>query len=97
MAVPPYLSEREGSALLKVRIQPRAKRNELVGERGGALLARVTAPPVEGRANDALRKLVAKAAGVPASRVEVVGGASARDKLLRLEGLTAAQAGDRLP
>jgi uncharacterized protein len=91
----PYLSERDGSALLKVRLQPRSKRDELVGERAGALLIRVTAPPVEGRANEALRKLVAKVAGLPPSRVQVVSGASARDKLLRLEGLSAAEARER--
>ena len=94
---PPYLSERDGSALVRVRVRPGANRDELVGERAGALLVRVTAPPVDGRANDALRKLVAKAAGVPASRVSLVSGASARDKLLRLEGVSAVQAGERLP
>lgn len=92
-----YLSEREGSALLRVRVQPRARRDEIAGERAGALLVRVTAPPAEGRANDAVRRLVAKVAGIPPSRVVVVQGASARDKLLRLEGLSAAEAARRLP
>ena len=92
-----YLSERDGSALVRVRVQPRAARDELVGERSGALVVRVTAPPAEGRANDALRRIVAKAAGIAPSRTVLVAGASARDKLLRLEGLPAAEAARRLP
>lgn len=92
-----WLSEREGAALLRVRVRPRASRDEIAGERAGALLVRVTAPPAEGRANDAVRKLVAKALEIPPSRVSVVQGQSARDKLLRLEGLSAAEAARRLP
>jgi hypothetical protein len=55
--------------------------------RGGSVLIRVTAPPVDGKANDALCRLVAKAAGVAPSRVSVVRGHAARDKLLRVEGV----------
>jgi uncharacterized protein YggU (UPF0235/DUF167 family) len=51
------------------------------------VLIRVTAPPVDGKANDALCRLVAKAAGVAPSRVSVVRGHAARDKLLRVEGV----------
>jgi uncharacterized protein len=58
-----------------------------VGERGGAVLIRVTAPPVDGRANDALCRLIAKAAGVAPSRVRVVRGHTARDKVLEVEGI----------
>jgi uncharacterized protein len=72
---------------LSVRLQPRARRDEIVGERGGAVVIRVTAPPVDGKANDALCRLVAKAAGVPPSRVSVVRGRSARDKVVRVEGV----------
>ena len=60
---------------IRVRVVPRAKRDELAGERAGALLVRVTAPPVDGKANDAVCRLIAKAAGVPPSRVSVVRGA----------------------
>jgi uncharacterized protein len=74
-------------ASLEVRLQPRARRDEIVGERGGAVVVRVSAPPVDGRANAALCALLAKAAGVPASRVQVVRGHSARDKLVRVEGV----------
>jgi uncharacterized protein YggU (UPF0235/DUF167 family) len=58
-----------------------------VGSRGGAVVIRVTAPPVDGKANAALCALVAKRAGVPPSRVQVVRGAAARDKVVRVEGI----------
>jgi uncharacterized protein len=70
-----------------VRLQPRARRNEVAGMRGGAVLVRVTAPPVDGKANAALCALVAKRAGVPPSRVRVVRGAASRDKVVRVEGI----------
>jgi uncharacterized protein (TIGR00251 family) len=74
-------------AELRVRVQARARREEIAGERDGALLVRVTAPPVEGRANRAVCKLLATRLRVPASRVTVVRGARGRDKLVRVEGL----------
>jgi hypothetical protein len=70
-------------------VVPRAKRNELAGQRAGALLVRVTAPPVDGKANAAVCRLIARRAGVPPSRVSVVRGASARDKVVRVEGVEA--------
>lgn len=74
-------------AVLRVRVQPRARRDEIVGERGGAVVIRLTAPPVEGKANAALVAFLAKAAGVPRSHVEIVRGASARDKVVRVQGV----------
>jgi uncharacterized protein YggU (UPF0235/DUF167 family) len=62
----------------------------VVGERAGAVVIRVTAPPVDGRANDALCRLIAKAAGVAPSNVSVVHGHTARDKRVRVEGVDAA-------
>ena len=72
---------------LSVRLQPRAKRDEVVGERAGAVVIRVTAPPVDGKANDALCRLIAKAAGVAPSRVSVIRGHTAREKVVRVEGV----------
>ena len=72
---------------LRVRLQPRARRDEVVGEREGAVLVRVTAPPVDGKANDALCRLIAKKAGVAPSRVSVIRGHTARDKTLDVEGV----------
>jgi uncharacterized protein (TIGR00251 family) len=76
-------------ARIPVRVQPRARQDEIAGERNGVLVVRVTAPPVEGRANDAARKLLARRLGVPSSRVNVVRGASSRDKLINVEGMDA--------
>ena len=72
---------------LRVRLQPRARRNEVVGERDGAVLIRVTAPPVDGKANEALCRLVAKKAGVAPSRVTLLRGHTARDKTLDVDGV----------
>ena len=72
---------------VSVRLQPRARRDEIVGERAGAIVIRVTAPPVDGKANAALCALVARAAGVPPSRVSVVRGQTSRDKVVRVEGV----------
>jgi hypothetical protein len=77
-------------ARIAVRVQPRSSKDEIAGEREGALIVRVTAPPVEGRANDAVRKLLAKRLGIAPSRVTVVRGASGRDKLVEIDGMDAA-------
>jgi uncharacterized protein (TIGR00251 family) len=74
------------TADLHVRLQPRARRDEVVGERAGAIVIRVAAPPVDGKANAALCALVARAAGLPPSRVSVVRGRTSRDKVVRVEG-----------
>jgi uncharacterized protein len=79
------------SALLSIRVQPRAKRDEVVGERAGVVVIRLAAPPVDGKANAALTAFIAKAAGVPRSRVEIVRGASARDKVVRVTGVAEAE------
>ena len=71
-----------------IRLQPRAKREEVVGERAGAIVIRVTAPPVDGKANAALCAFIAKAAGVSASSVAVVRGQTSRDKVVRVDGVT---------
>ena len=74
-------------AQLRIRLQPRARRDEVVGERAGAVVVRVTAPPVDGKANAALCAFVARAAGVPPSRVSVVRGQTSRDKVVRVDGV----------
>jgi uncharacterized protein len=77
------------SARIAVRLQPRAAREELLGMRDGVLLARVSAPPVDGRANRALCRLVARRLQVAPSQVAIVRGERARDKLLEVAGLDA--------
>jgi len=72
---------RDGERLVfTIRVTPRASANAVSGERDGVLLVRVTAPPVEGKANNAVVALLAKALGTPRSAVQVVQGASARTK-----------------
>lgn len=63
-----------------VRVTPRASASAVGGERDGALLVRVSAPPVEGKANDAVVELLAKALGLPRSAVRLEQGAAARTK-----------------
>jgi uncharacterized protein (TIGR00251 family) len=75
-------------AELRIRLQPRARRSEIVGEREGVVLVRVTAPPVEGKANDALCRLIARRARVARGRVAVASGARSRNKLVRVEGIS---------
>jgi uncharacterized protein len=85
------------SRLLRVRVQPRAPRSEIVGWRAdGALSVRVAAPPVEGQANAAVTALLARALDVRASAVTVEHGARGRDKLVRVEGFTTQEIRRRL-
>ena len=72
----------------RIRLQPRARRDEVVGIRAGAIVIRVTAPPVDGRANAALCAFVARATDVAPSRVAVVRGQTSRDKIVRVEGVS---------
>jgi uncharacterized protein len=79
-------------ARIRVRLRPRGSKDELAGVRDGVLQAKVTAPPVDGRANRALCRLIAKRVGVAPSRVSVVRGERSREKLVRVEGLDEARA-----
>ena len=81
---------------LRVRVQPRAAQDAVSGERAGALVVRLTAPPVEGRANQALARVLGRALGVAPSAVRVVRGETARDKLIAVAGVSAALARERL-
>ena len=83
--------------LLRVRIQPRAGRSQIVGWRAdGTLSVRVAAPPVEGRANEALTALLAATLGLRPSAVTIAHGTRGRDKLVRVAGLTAVEIRHRL-
>jgi hypothetical protein len=83
-------------ATLRVRVVPRAAREGIGGARGGALVVRVSAAPVEGRANRALIELLARHLDLAPASVELVRGATGREKLVRFAGLTARQVRDRL-
>ncbi len=91
------VEEKGGGAVFAVRVQPRASRDEIGGEwpsAGGgqaALKVRLAAPPVDDRANDALRRLLADALGVALSAVRIVSGERSRNKRVEVRGVTAAQ------
>ena len=72
---------------LDVRLRARAKRNAIIEERDGVLRVTVAAAPVDGRANAALCKLIAKQAGVARGRVSVIRGERSREKVVRIEGV----------
>ncbi len=77
------------SSKIALRVIPRARVNEIAGERSGVLLVRVTAPPVDGRANAALCRLIAKRVGVAVRNVSVMQGVGSREKVVRVEGVSA--------
>ena len=74
-----------------VRVQPRASRSEIVGEIGGALKVRLTEPPVDDRANEALCRLLAARLKVPRAAVRITVGEHSRTKRIEISGATAAQ------
>ena len=79
-----------------VRVHPRAKKNAITGEVGDALKIALTAPPVEGKANDACVEFLAKVLKVARSSVTIASGQSSRNKVIRLTGLSAAEVRERL-
>ncbi|HYB69374.1 MAG TPA: DUF167 domain-containing protein [Candidatus Bathyarchaeia archaeon] len=83
--------------LLHVRVDPRARRDEVVGWRGSALRVRVTAAPHDGLANEAVAGLLARALGVPRTHIVLVRGATTRDKLFRVGRLSRAEVRARVP
>ncbi len=92
----PLQERTAGEVILPVRVVPRASRSALAGVREGVLVVRLTAPPVEGAANRALVKLLAKTLGVAKGRVRVVSGEKSRNKRVLVEGLAADQVRRRL-
>lgn len=83
-------------ALLKLRIVPNARRNEVVGEHGDAVKLKVAAPAVEGKANEALLEYLAELLEVPRRTVSLSAGEKSRDKSIVVEGLELAEARRRL-
>lgn len=79
-------------ATLTVRVSPRASQSKLAGLKGDTVLVRVTAPPVDGEANAAVCKLLAKALGVPKTSVSVLRGETSRDKVVQIAGMSQAAA-----
>jgi uncharacterized protein (TIGR00251 family) len=82
-----HIIERGTSVRFRVRVQPRASQSEIVGLHGNALKVRLSAPPVDGAANIALVELLAAALGVSRAAVRVVAGATARSKIVEVDGV----------
>jgi len=81
---------------LRVRVQPRASQNRIVGLHGDAVKVQVTAPPVEGAANEAVRELVAAWLDVPRRTVTLVQGQTGRNKVIEIAAEAPAKLAARL-
>jgi hypothetical protein len=90
------VEERAGSVRFRVKVQARARREEIVGVHDGALRVRVTAPPVAGRANQAVVELLAERLRLPRSSVKITGGERSPQKTIKVAGLGAAAVFERL-
>ncbi len=82
----PYQNMKD--VILKVYLQPRSSKNVIVGPYRDGIKVKLTAPPVEGRANEALIRFLAGTWKIPPSHIEIVKGHHAREKMLRISGLT---------
>ena len=80
--------EENGKTVIQVKVAPRSSRNHIVGEQKGVYKVKLTAPPVEGRANKALKELLAKKLGLPKGNIEIISGERSRTKSIRIYGLS---------
>lgn len=88
MATPPFLRAQPDGTLLSVKLQPRASANQIVGPAGAELKIKVTAPPVDAAANQALIELLAEKLDCARNRVKLVRGHKSRHKVIKLHGFT---------
>ena len=86
-ATPAFLRVQAGGLLLSIKLQPRASANEIVGPLGAELRIKVTAPPVDAAANEALLKLLLERLDCARNRVELVRGHKSRHKIVKLHGI----------
>lgn len=89
MSLPSYLKAHADGVLLSVKVQPRASRNEIGEALGNELRIKVTAPPVDAAANEALVRLLAETLDCPRGKVELLRGHTSRHKVLLLHGIPA--------
>ena len=87
--LPAFISVQPDGVSLAIKLQPRASANEIAGPLGNELRVKVTAPPVEAAANEALIQLLAETLDCPRSRVEILRGHTSRHKVIKLHGLSA--------
>ena len=78
----------KAGVIFEVLVQPRARKNEIAGMQGDAVKVRITAPPVEGKANQACIDLIAEALRLKRNEIELISGHTARKKRFRLVGIT---------
>jgi uncharacterized protein (TIGR00251 family) len=90
------IKEKSGGVTIECRVTPRASRNAIKGVRDGTLELALTSPPIEGRANKMLIELLSRRLGVRKSAVSIAGGQHSRNKVVFVEGLTAAEVKKRL-
>ena len=81
----------EAPVSLSIRIQPRASKNEIITMESGGLKIRLTAPPVDGAANEALVKFLAATLSISRSHIEIVSGHTSREKVVRISGISGAE------
>jgi uncharacterized protein len=86
---PTWLRVAGDDVVLTLHIQPGAKKTEVAGAHGEALKVRLNAPPVDGKANEALIAFLAERLGVPKARVVLEAGQTSRSKRVRVVGVTA--------
>lgn len=96
MSLPEFLSVQDDAVLLSIKVQPRAKRNELAGLLGSELKVRVTAPPVDSAANEAVLEFLAETLGIPPRQVTLIRGRTSTHKVIRIDGLDAIAVSVRL-
>jgi uncharacterized protein (TIGR00251 family) len=82
------ITEKDGQVYLAVRVQPKASREEIRFEADGRIRIALTAAPVDGEANNALKAFLSKRLGIPKRAIEVASGEKSREKRLVLEGIT---------
>ena len=86
----PWLTDTPAGAVLNLRIVPRAAKNAIQGEHGDALKIRLCAPPVDGAANAALVEFLSDALSLPRAQVQLLSGATSRNKRVLLSGCSTA-------
>ena len=90
------IREDKAGATFSVRVHPRARKNAITGTLGDALKLSLTAPPAEGRANDAVIEFFVEVLRLPPSSITIAAGHGSRNKVVRITGMTASTLGQRL-
>ncbi len=83
------IREERGCVFFKVRVLPRSSKNQIVGYYDDAVKIRLTAAPLEGKANESCRAFLAEILSVPRARIEIVSGQTSRNKLIKVADISA--------